>query len=55
MTELHGTRVVPRTSEPGDIPALAALRATSEVAVYWRGGPDLTADVAEDLADPDSR
>ncbi|MEV7289639.1 GNAT family protein [Streptomyces sp. NPDC093252] len=52
MTEIHGTRVVLRTSEPGDIPALAALRATPEVAEHWRGGPDLAADIAEDLADP---
>ncbi|MFE4666957.1 GNAT family N-acetyltransferase [Streptomyces sp. NPDC056716] len=52
MTELHGIRVVLSTAGPDDIPALAAIRATAEVAERWRGGPDLAAEIAKDLADP---
>ncbi|MDH6140132.1 MULTISPECIES: GNAT family N-acetyltransferase [Kitasatospora] len=49
---LHGEQVVLRPAEATDIPALAAIRATPEVYQRWRGGTDLTAAVAEDLADP---
>ncbi|MGC0327698.1 aminoglycoside 6'-N-acetyltransferase [Streptomyces sp. SAI-170] len=52
MTVLHGTHVVLRPATEDDVPALAAIRATPEVRARWRGGDDLAAEVAEDLADP---
>ncbi|MFI9155224.1 GNAT family N-acetyltransferase [Streptomyces sp. NPDC053367] len=55
MTVLHGTQVVLRPATEDDIPALAAIRATPEVRARWRGGDDLAAEVAEDLADPGTR
>ncbi|MGF1429815.1 GNAT family N-acetyltransferase [Kitasatospora sp. LaBMicrA B282] len=51
---LHGARVLLRPVTGADIPALAAIRRTPEVYRRWRGGPDLEAAVAEDLAEPDS-
>ncbi|MER6096524.1 GNAT family protein [Streptomyces sp. NPDC001728] len=54
MTVLCGEALELRPSEPHDAPALAAIRATREVRARWRGGPDLGAEVAEDLADPDT-
>lgn len=54
MNELHGAGVVLRPSGPGDVPALAAIRATPEVRTRWRGGEDMAAEVASDLADPDT-
>ncbi|MGW2826568.1 GNAT family N-acetyltransferase [Streptomyces sp. NPDC001443] len=53
---LHGRRgVVLRHADHRDIPRLAAIRATPEVHRWWRGGPDLAAEVAEDLADADTQ
>ncbi|MBP2406695.1 Aminoglycoside N(6')-acetyltransferase type 1 [Streptomyces netropsis] len=49
---LYGTAVVLRPATPADIPALAAIRAKPEVYARWRGGEDLAAAVAEDLAYP---
>ncbi|MFI8825696.1 GNAT family N-acetyltransferase [Streptomyces sp. NPDC053431] len=54
MNELRGSVVVLRPSVPGDVPALAAVRATPEVRARWRGGDDMAAEVASDLADPDT-
>ncbi|MEV0451863.1 GNAT family protein [Streptomyces sp. NPDC050600] len=54
MNELRGAGVVLRPSGPEDVPALAAIRATPEVRARWRGGDDMAAEVASDLADPDS-
>ncbi|KAB8159462.1 GNAT family N-acetyltransferase [Streptomyces sp. 3MP-14] len=51
-TELRGARVVLRTTVDADIPELAAIRATPEVRAWWRGGDDLAAEIAADLADP---
>jgi len=45
---LRGERIDLRPADQADIPALAAIRATPEVAGWWGGG-----DVAEDLASPD--
>ncbi|MFF7652308.1 GNAT family N-acetyltransferase [Streptomyces sp. NPDC007983] len=53
-TTLHGARVGLRPTVPADIPALAAIRAKPEVYARWRGGEDLVAAVAEDLAEPDT-
>lgn len=47
---LRGERVTLRPATAGDIPALAAIRARPEVYAWWRGGDDLAAAVAEDLA-----
>jgi aminoglycoside 6'-N-acetyltransferase len=47
---LRGERVTLRPATAGDIPALAAIRGRPEVYAWWRGGDDLTAAVAEDLA-----
>ena len=40
-----------RQATPADIPELARIRATPEVLRWWRGGDDLAAAVAEDLAE----
>ncbi|AXK33098.1 N-acetyltransferase [Streptomyces armeniacus] len=50
---LTGALVTLRPATPDDVPALAAIRATPEVYARWRGGGDLAADVAADLADPE--
>ncbi|CAL9634070.1 GNAT family N-acetyltransferase [Streptomyces sp. enrichment culture] len=54
MTVLYGTHVVLRPSTAEDVPALAAIRATPQVRARWRGGDDLAAETAADLADPDT-
>ncbi|WP_280722720.1 GNAT family protein [Kitasatospora sp. MAA4] len=54
-TTLRGAHVLLRPATPHDIPALAAVRATPEVRERWRGGTDMAAAVAEDLAEPGSR
>ena len=54
-TILHGNQVTLRPATPADIPALAAIRSTPEVYARWRGGDDLPAAVAEDLAEPGSQ
>ena len=40
-----------RPGNHADIPELARIRATPEVLRWWRGGEDLAAAVAEDLAE----
>ncbi|MFJ5709439.1 GNAT family N-acetyltransferase [Streptomyces sp. NPDC093105] len=55
MSDLYGAAVVLRPSVPEDVPALAAVRATPEVRARWRGGDDLSGEVAEDLEDPATR
>ncbi|WP_436501620.1 GNAT family N-acetyltransferase [Actinokineospora sp. HUAS TT18] len=55
MTLLRGASVVLRPTVQDDIQALAAIRATPEVRARWNGGDDLAADIAADLADPDTR
>lgn len=49
---LHGAHVSLRPATAADIPVLAKIRATPEVRRWWRGEPDLAAEVAADLADP---
>jgi aminoglycoside 6'-N-acetyltransferase len=49
MTTLMGSLVTLRPASPADIPHLARIRATPEVARWWRGGDDMAAAVAEDL------
>jgi aminoglycoside 6'-N-acetyltransferase len=51
VTTLEGTYVTLRPAGPSDIPALARIRATPEVMLWWRGGDDMAAAVAEDLAE----
>jgi aminoglycoside 6'-N-acetyltransferase len=48
---LQGEHVTLRAATPADIPELARIRATPEVLRWWRGGDDLAAAVAEDLAE----
>ena len=48
---LFGARVKLRPADHADIPELARIRATPEVLRWWRGGEDLAAAVAEDLAE----
>ncbi|MGW2783648.1 GNAT family N-acetyltransferase [Streptomyces populi] len=55
MTVLHGDSVTLRPTVQGDVPALAAIRATPEVRARWRGGDDLEADVEADLRDEGTR
>ncbi|MEU3405105.1 GNAT family protein [Streptomyces sp. NPDC006670] len=52
MTVLHGVSVDLAPTLTGDIPALAAIRATPEVRARWRGEDDLEAEIAGDLEDP---
>jgi aminoglycoside 6'-N-acetyltransferase len=42
-----------RPAGAGDIAALAAIRAQPQVSRWWRGEPDLVAELARDLADAD--
>ena len=52
---LHGKLTALRLASAGDIPDLARIRATPEVLERWRGDVgDLTAEVAQDLADPET-
>ncbi|MFD7983835.1 GNAT family N-acetyltransferase [Kitasatospora indigofera] len=51
-SSLHGALVTLRPATGADIPVLAVIRATPEVRRWWRGGPDLPAEIAEDLVDP---
>jgi aminoglycoside 6'-N-acetyltransferase len=51
--QLSGTQVTLRPAGEDDIPALAAIRAEPEVYRWWRGGADLRAAVAEELAAED--
>lgn len=53
QTTLHGVSVTLRPAVADDIPALARIRTTPQVYDRWRGGDDLAAAVAEDLAHPD--
>ena len=53
MTILHGKHVKLRPPTEADVPELARIRATEQVRRWWRGGDDMTAAVAEDLAQPD--
>jgi len=48
---MRGALVSLRPARPDDIPELARIRATPEVVRWWRGGDDLAAAVAEDLAE----
>ena len=50
---LQGAQVKLRPATEADIPELARIRATPEVLRWWRGGEDMTAAVADDLAQPD--
>jgi aminoglycoside 6'-N-acetyltransferase len=52
-TALQGSRVRLRPTGPGDVDALARIRATPEVRARWHGD-DLVAEVAAELADPDT-
>jgi len=51
QTTLSGAGVTLRPASAADVPALTAIRATPEVYQRWRGGEDLAASVAEELAD----
>ena len=50
---LQGAQVKLRPATETDVPELARIRATPEVLRWWRGGDDMTAAVAGDLAQPD--
>lgn len=52
QTTLYGADVVLRPATADDIPVLAAIRGEPEVYARWRGGKDLEAAVADDLASP---
>jgi len=51
MTTLIGTLVTLRPATTEDVPELTRIRATPDVAHWWRGGDDMAAAVAEDLAE----
>jgi aminoglycoside 6'-N-acetyltransferase len=51
MTTLMGTLVTLRPATTEDVPELTRIRATPDVAHWWRGGDDMAAAVAEDLAE----
>ena len=48
---LYGDLVSLRTATPTDVGALAAIRSHPDVYRWWRGGEDLAATVAQELAD----
>jgi aminoglycoside 6'-N-acetyltransferase len=48
---LEGAYVTLRPATTGDIPELVRIRSTPEVLRWWRGGEDMVASVAEDLAE----
>jgi aminoglycoside 6'-N-acetyltransferase len=48
---LQGEHVRLRPARPEDVPDLVRIRATPEVARWWRGGDDMAAAVTEDLAE----
>ena len=50
---LQGAQVRLRATTEADVPELARIRATPEVLRWWRGGDDMVAAVAGDLAQPD--
>ena len=50
-TTLQGKHVRLRPARPEDVPDLARIRAEPEVMRWWRGGDDMAAAVAEDLAE----
>jgi aminoglycoside 6'-N-acetyltransferase len=52
--QLQGANVRLRPATPADIPELARIRATPEVTRWWRGGDDMAAAVAEDLAEEET-
>ena len=51
MPTLQGAHVTLRPATGADVPALARIRSTPEVMRWWRGGEDIAASVAEDLAE----
>jgi aminoglycoside 6'-N-acetyltransferase len=51
---LHGAQVTLRPARETDIPALVAIRSDPEVYLWWRGGPELAATVADELADDEA-
>jgi aminoglycoside 6'-N-acetyltransferase len=53
MTVLLGATVTLRPATPADVVALATIRATPEVQERWAGGDDLTAEILDDLVDPE--
>jgi aminoglycoside 6'-N-acetyltransferase len=53
VTTLRGASIVLRPATDGDVPELVRIRSTPEVTTRWRGGDDLAAAVAGDLAQAD--
>lgn len=51
MPTLQGAHVTLRPATTADISELARIRSTPEVLRWWRGGEDMAASVAEDLAE----
>ncbi|HXM73334.1 MAG TPA: GNAT family protein [Candidatus Dormibacteraeota bacterium] len=51
MPTLQGAHVTLRPAATADIRELARIRSTPEVLRWWRGGEDMAASVAEDLAE----
>ncbi|HXC77890.1 MAG TPA: GNAT family protein [Candidatus Acidoferrum sp.] len=54
QSTLRGARVSLRPATPGDVPVLAAIRATPEVFRWWRGGADMVSEVAADIEEADA-
>ncbi|MDQ6877593.1 MAG: GNAT family N-acetyltransferase [Candidatus Dormibacteraeota bacterium] len=52
---LHGVSVLLRPATSDDVPALVDIRSTPEVYRWWRGGGDMAAAVAADLADEETQ
>jgi aminoglycoside 6'-N-acetyltransferase len=51
MAILQGEKVTLRPAIASDVTELARIRSTPEVLRWWRGGEDMTAAVADDLAE----
>jgi aminoglycoside 6'-N-acetyltransferase len=53
MTVLQGSSVTLRTADAADVLALVTIRATPQVQQRWGGSDDLTAEILDDIANPD--
>src|SRR6267142_5112747 len=51
MATLQGEKVTLRPATTADVTELARIRSTPEVLRWWRGGEEMAASVAEDLAE----
>jgi aminoglycoside 6'-N-acetyltransferase len=54
MAALHGSIIALRPATGDDIATLVPIRLAPEVRTWWRGGDEMAAAIAQDLAEPGS-